>query len=133
MRQERGENQSSPEINRDILIAYAQTFIPCFDCYPRQNANGSYYAVHEPVTMDILKQHVYGQITLGAYALNKESQARWICLDTDEDEDWQGLLRLAHDLSDAILRGRLLAEHDCRLRRGTRASLIRSIGQGDQD
>lgn len=99
MQQERGEKSSSPEINRDLLVAYAQVFLPRLDRYPLQSQNGSYYAVQQEITVDILRQHVKGQITLGAYALNQQSQAKWICFDADDEAEWQGLFSLAHDLS----------------------------------
>jgi hypothetical protein len=41
--------------------------------------------------------HIRGVITLGAYALNEESVAYWLCLDANDEEQWIGLKQLAHD------------------------------------
>jgi hypothetical protein len=97
--QERGERQPNPESNRSALIAYAQTFLPCFDRYALQSLDGSYYCIQEAIALEVLKQHLYGQVTLGAHALNEKSQARWVCFDADDDEEWHGLWRLAHELA----------------------------------
>ena len=48
--------------------------------------------------MDILRQHVNGTLTLGAYALNVRNEAQWICFDADTDEEWRGLWEMATDL-----------------------------------
>jgi hypothetical protein len=101
VRQERGEYTTNPELNHDLLVAYAEVFLPRYDRYPLQSRNGSYFAVEEAVTSNLLKQHLYGEVTLGAYALNQQSQANWTCFDADDETEWQGLLSLTHELSEA--------------------------------
>ena len=80
------ERSPHPELERHVLMAYAQTFLLRFDRYSRQNNDGSYSAIPEPISMDILRQHVNGTVTLGAYALNAKSEAKWVCLDADNDD-----------------------------------------------
>lgn len=92
------ERPHNPELERHELIAYAQTFLPRFDRYSRQNNDGSYSAIPEPISMDILRQHVNGTLTLGAYALNVRNEAQWICFDADTDEEWRGLWEMASEL-----------------------------------
>lgn len=88
------------EIDREAIAAYAATFIPRFDCYPLQKKDGSsYVAVHEPMTLDMVASHFYGKRTIGAYALDTQNQAKWVCLDADDETDWQGLTSLARNLS----------------------------------
>jgi hypothetical protein len=106
VRKERPENQFSPELNRYDVLAFAQTFMPRFDCYPRQHTEtGKYYVTYHEVTIDLLRSHVSGKrhpelgyVTLGAYALDKNSRASWVCFDADDEEEWQGLRQLAGDL-----------------------------------
>ncbi len=86
------------DLEADILNGYATTFIPRTDCYPKQQPNGNYITVYQPLERRLIAQHLHGQITLGAYALDRESMAKWICLDADDEEQWQGLVALATTL-----------------------------------
>jgi hypothetical protein len=92
------EREPRPELDREIVAAYAATFIPRFDVYPIQLPNGAYVSVKKPLNTELVAAHLTGSITLGAYALDAQSRAKWICLDADNDDNWQGLLDLAHDL-----------------------------------
>lgn len=74
----------SPELVR----AYARTFIGRDDCYPLQRDIGSYWSIKRPLTLAVLTAHVRGDLTIGAYALDAQSCARWLCLDADETEQW---------------------------------------------
>jgi CHC2 zinc finger len=82
----------------ELLQAYASTFIHRWDCYPIQLDKGSYVTLKKPLTIEIIKAHLKGLVTLGAYALNAESIAHWLCLDADEEESWQALQRVARSL-----------------------------------
>ena len=42
--------------------------------------------------------HLQGFVTLGAYALDADSQAHWICLDADTADQWRRLLAMAEIL-----------------------------------
>jgi hypothetical protein len=88
-----------PEYTPQLIEAYAATFIHRYDCYPIQLKDGSYATIKGELTTDLLKRHIEGNVTLGAYALNAESQAHWVCLDADEDETWTSLHTIAQDLA----------------------------------
>lgn len=92
------EHQPSPELNRDILRRYAKTFIPRQDCYPIQTEDGRYLTIKRRFQLDYLQAHLKGIMTLGAYALDEYSRAKWICIDADSPEQWQAVLQLATDL-----------------------------------
>jgi hypothetical protein len=47
-----------------------------------------------------VEAHIRGQVTIGAYALDRKSQARWICYDADEVGEWEKLCGLAYDLTE---------------------------------
>jgi hypothetical protein len=94
----RSEREQNTEIEREALNRYVQSFIPRFDCYPLQKPDGSYTAIHEPLTSKVVEAHLIGTATIGAYALDTNNRARWLCLDADDEQDWHGLWRLAHHL-----------------------------------
>ncbi|MBZ0285209.1 MAG: hypothetical protein K8L97_31030 [Anaerolineae bacterium] len=52
----------------------------------------------EPLTYSHIERHLLGNITLGAYALDAQSRAKWICLDADDAADWAGLQALSRSL-----------------------------------
>lgn len=94
------ERPVSDEITRDVLAGYAGTFIPRFDRYSRQRFDGSYIAIREPLSLGMVEAHLRGLITLGAYALDHHSVAHWVCFDADDEDEWQGLLQMAHRLKE---------------------------------
>lgn len=95
----KAQERSGKELDQEILQIFADQFIPRWDSYPIQNSDGSYTGVKwEALTLAHVEKHIRGQITLGAYALNPDSRARWICLDADEPHEWDGLKNLAEGL-----------------------------------
>lgn len=92
------ERQPDREIEDATVVAYAQTFVSRRDQYPVQIATGTYITVHKELTDDLVAAHLQGYITLGAYALNPDGWAKWVCFDADSDERWKELLRLAKKL-----------------------------------
>lgn len=79
----RQEHHPQPELNPEIAEAYAHTFIARWDTYPIQNADGSYVRVKRPLVPAVIEGHLKGHITI---ALTEHSQARWICLDADDED-----------------------------------------------
>jgi hypothetical protein len=92
------ERLSVPELSLQLIEAFAKTFIYRHDCYPIQLANGAYITLKEPLTLDLVVAHLRGEMTLGAYALDSESIAHWICFDADTDEKWQDFKELSLSL-----------------------------------
>lgn len=56
------------------------------DVYPVQQRSGAYLPVHEPFTLDVLRDHLRGQHCVGAYPLNG-AVTKWICLDVDGENE----------------------------------------------
>jgi hypothetical protein len=97
------ERHQKIELAPELVQGYAATFIPRFDRYPVQKADGSYLAVKHPLHLSLVEGHLKGLVTIGAYALNEQSQASWICLDADQPEKWQQLISLSKSLElDAV-------------------------------
>jgi len=78
----------------------AEQFINRWDLYPKQLDDGSYVTIHETLQEDLLLSHLRGEVTLGAYVLDEESQARFLVLDADEPADWGRLQALAGVLAE---------------------------------
>jgi hypothetical protein len=92
------ERPRDGEIDEGVIDAYAATFISRMDMYPLQLADGRYISIRKPLSLDLIMAHLKGTITLGAYALDQENRAKWLCLDADDRDQWSGLWRMAHVL-----------------------------------
>lgn len=55
------------------------------DIHARQLPDGRYYLVRQPFTSGLMYSHLQGKVTLGTYLLDKESHAKFMVLDSDED------------------------------------------------
>lgn len=49
--------------------------------YPRFK----YQAIHEPVTPELIRQHLAGEITIGLPAVNADGLSKWCCFDSDNE------------------------------------------------
>lgn len=85
-------------IQRKHLRQYARLFLHRRDIYAVQRADGSYFLLEEPITAEVLQQHLAGERTCGWYALESDNTVRWVALDADEEgglaalqEVWQKL------------------------------------------
>jgi len=75
------EHDHFPELPLERLKAYTMTFLNRNDCYPLQLDKGSYVTIKKPLPSDLVLAHLKGLVTLGAYALDANSEAKWLCLD----------------------------------------------------
>lgn len=99
------EYSPNHEIDPAVLEGFAKTFIPRQDMFPLQQADGSYITVHRAFSAQLLTDHLKGRVTLGAYALDENSNAKWICLDADDETEWQGILEVAKTLEQHGING----------------------------
>ena len=76
----------------------SQQFIQRQDLHARQLDDGRYVMVKRRYSTGLMYLHLMGQITLGAYLLDLQSQARFMVLDADDDLGFEGLKRIARDL-----------------------------------
>lgn len=67
------------------LIPIETFFINRSDTYTKQNENGSYTRIEHPLTTYILKRHLDGEITIGAYQLDKNNAVKYLCFDLDPE------------------------------------------------
>lgn len=75
------------------VARYAALFCHRQDLHAVQKPDGSYALVREPVTRDLVRRHLQGDITCGWYALAQDDTVAWAALDADQDS---GLENLSH-------------------------------------
>lgn len=94
------EKQANPEQLQRLAKAVADVFIHRWDLYSKQTNDGRYVCVHKPLTQAHLETHLRGDITLGTYLLNAESNGRFLVLDADNEPDWRRLQAMSRALED---------------------------------
>jgi len=85
------EQQPNPEQLSNLARILDDVFIQRHDLYARQLDNGRYVCVREPLTQAHLEAHLQGDITLGTYMLDADSNGRFLVLDADDAPDWRRL------------------------------------------
>jgi hypothetical protein len=83
----------------DLAEILSDTFIQRRDLYARQLANGSYVSVRKPLTEKHLIAHLKGTMTLGAYVLSPDSQARFVVIDADDDPQFERVINISRSLT----------------------------------
>jgi hypothetical protein len=99
-KEQQPDHPPNKDLDAALVIAYAATFIPRDDEYPLQLANGRYISLQHHLYPDLIVAHLKGFITLGTYALDRQSMAKWLCLDADDQFRWDKLKALAQTLAD---------------------------------
>ena len=70
------ERQRSFELAPELVRSYAKTFISRHDMVTTQRQDGRYFSVKKSLHMGLIEQHLRGEVTLGVYALDPESNCR---------------------------------------------------------
>lgn len=96
---ERGECPLSEEELARPAAILVQRFIQRWDVYPLQLEDGRYVCIHKQLNVGHLYAHLRGEITLGAYLLNRESKVRFVVLDNDAEDGWNYLLKCGEKLA----------------------------------
>lgn len=88
-------------VEKSHLLRYVELFPHRRDIYALQKTDGSYFLVREPITLELLRRHLNGEVTCGWYALQHDNTVRWVALDADHDNGlivlqqiWQKLQQL---------------------------------------
>ena len=72
----------------NMIERYRALFINNPNAYAIQSQDGTeYWCVREPVTDQVIQQHLDGAETCGWYCLNEESKVKWGVVDIDEEEE----------------------------------------------
>jgi hypothetical protein len=100
------ERQSTYPLTETLVTRFAARFIPRWDTYSMQIADGSYRRaghkdrqtgefVPSALTMNHVYAHLNGYLTLSAYMLAEDNTTTKMCLDADDPYEWGGLVTLA--------------------------------------
>lgn len=92
------ERPPFPEFEMAVVKAYTSTFMQRDDCYPLQLEDGTYATVKKPFHINLVTAHLQGRLTLGAYALDENHTARWLCFDADNPDQWAEIQIVAQQL-----------------------------------
>ncbi len=110
------ERELKRELPLSLVTDFAATFIPRWDRYPVQVSSGKYIQLPQLLMPDTVAAHLEDYryvdrqpVTIGAYALDEISQAKWVCFDADRDEEWWQLLAMAQNLQNQGIRAYLEA------------------------
>jgi hypothetical protein len=76
-----------------------ERFIQRDDIHARQLPDGRYICMVRPLLPKYLKGHLEGRVTLGTYVLGRDSTARFVVLDADDEARWAQLRALADRLA----------------------------------
>lgn len=70
----------------DLLSTLKDLFVNRSDCYCIQLKQG-YSKISEPLTDEVLQQHLDGKTTVGSYQLDLNNLVKWLCLDIDPEKN----------------------------------------------
>ncbi len=91
-----------------LLLTYLDRLNNRPDVYAKQWSSGNkfgYIPVRKPITIEVIKSHLAGEITLGFYALDKDNNCKWLCFDSDSaDGQLDKLAKLFQDNGWLVIR-----------------------------
>src|SRR4051812_29686635 len=85
------------------LTTYQDLFVNRDDIHARQQVDGSYFLKREPITDQLLINHLAGRVTIGLYGLDVASFAKWAVLDADSENGLELLQQAHHQLAERDL------------------------------
>jgi hypothetical protein len=81
----RSEIQKIEAERKAVARTLFDLFVVRKDTYATQKEDRSYLRIETPLTVDLVKDHLNGKITVGTYNLNKENKVKWLCFDIDSE------------------------------------------------
>jgi len=91
----------------DLAGNFQRIFINRTDVYAVQLDSGGYVKVRQPLTAEVLRCHLAGETTIGAYQLNQEGKVKWLCFDIDPEH-----VKTARETAEKILESCLGRFHE---------------------
>jgi len=79
----RTEIRKQETLRDDISKALFALLVVRSDTYAVQREDKSYVRLDKPLTIELLKEHLEGNITVGTYNLDQENRVKWLCFDVD--------------------------------------------------
>lgn len=69
-----------------LAEAVLRLFASRIDVYAEQQSNGSYLKIEKPLTVQVVRKHLSGEITMGFYQLDHNNDVKWLCWDLDPEK-----------------------------------------------
>lgn len=69
-----------------LVDALIDKFVNRNDVYAVQLPRGGYFKVEEPLTREVLAEHLRGESTVGVYQLSRDDRVKWLCFDLDPEK-----------------------------------------------
>ena len=87
------------DYTREELRPLLRTCIGRHDDYALQRANGLYTRMGQPLTLELLRAHLHGHLTLGTYVIDEQGCCRFAVYDADQPDGLPVLLDLQRRLA----------------------------------
>lgn len=87
-----------PQEIEELAKLLAERFVVRWDWYGRQFKD-RYQAFHEPLTTELLIDHLMGKITLGTYVLDAQNRGRYMVFDADDEPNMRRLIAMSEVLA----------------------------------
>jgi len=71
------------EIPDELIDKIWELFVHRTDCYAEQLPDGQYNSIKEPLTKDLIRQHLRGEKTIGVYQIAADNTVKWGMYDFD--------------------------------------------------
>jgi len=69
-----------------LADAVLRLFASRRDVYAKQQPDGGYLKVEEPLTAQVVERHLSGEVTIGFYQLDGDNNVKWLCWDLDPEK-----------------------------------------------
>ncbi|MDX1279353.1 TOTE conflict system archaeo-eukaryotic primase domain-containing protein [Oceanihabitans sediminis] len=69
-------------------------FVHRKDVFATQQKTGAYFPTKRPITLQDIKKHLEGEVTIGLYCLKPDNTVKWACVDIDGQETESELRRM---------------------------------------
>jgi len=73
------------EENKELALTLDRFFVNRKDDYAIQQPNGQYCRANQPLSLEIIEQHIEGKVTIGPYQLNEFNCVKYLCFDLDPE------------------------------------------------
>lgn len=74
-----------PEEDKELVVTLDKLFVNRHDDYAIQQPDKKYRRAEKPLTLEIIRQHIRGKITVGPYQLNEFNCVKYLCFDLDPE------------------------------------------------
>lgn len=71
---------------KEVSLALETLFVNRRDSSAVQRSDGQYFRVAKPLTLEVLEQHLEGEITVGAHQLPMDNTVKYLCFNLDPEK-----------------------------------------------